>query len=144
MNERGHACELDLRQLVVEHRRAEYVAVLRVRQAGFERRLHEADGARRGLKAPVFEAGHLEVEAAAETGFTADEVRARHEPVVERDFVGVHAAVTDGVDRATFDVTAPSVVERERVSFGAVASRRSGSRGRGGRPSGRGPYVRAA
>ena len=53
-------------ELVVEHGLAEHLALLRVREPGFERGLHQADRARRGLQPAVLEALHLEVEAAAE------------------------------------------------------------------------------
>ena len=88
-------------------------------EPGLERGLHEADRARRGLQAAVLEAGHLEVEAAAEPALAADEVLGGHEPVVERDLVRVHAAVADRVDRAAFHLAAAPVVERERVTLGA-------------------------
>ena len=58
-------------ELVVEHRLAEHRALLRVREPGVERGLHQADGARRGLQPPVLEALHLEVEALAEPALAA-------------------------------------------------------------------------
>ena len=55
---------------------------------------------------PFSKPGHLEVEALAEPAVAADEVLGGHEPVVERDLVGVHAAVAERVDRAAFDLAA--------------------------------------
>ena len=50
--------------------------------------------------------------------FEADEVLGGHEPVVERDLVGVHAAVAERVDRAAFHLAVAPVVEREVVAGG--------------------------
>ena len=116
LDERGHARELRLRELVVEHRPSEHAPVLRVGEPGFERGLHDADGARRGLEPAVLEALHLEVEALAEPAGFTDEVLGRHEPVVERDLVRVHAAVADRVDRSAFHLAAAVLGERERVA----------------------------
>ena len=93
-----HASELHLRELVVADRAPEHRAVERVLRGRLVRRLHHADGPRGGLQPAVLEALHLVVEAAAEAGLAADEAVVRHEPSVERDLVGVHAAVADRVD----------------------------------------------
>ena len=105
--------------MIIEHGLAEHLAVLRVRHARFEGGLHETDRPSGRLQAAVLESRHLEVEAAAEAGLAADQVRGGHEPVVEGDLVGVHAAVADRVDRAALHRPAPTVVERERVPLGS-------------------------
>src|SRR5207244_209582 len=99
----------------------EHDALLRVLPRRLVCGLHHADGARRGLQAPVLEALHLEVEAAPEAGLAADEVVGRHPPVLERDLVGMHAAVADGVDGATLHPATAGLVlgEREAVPFAA-------------------------
>ena len=38
-----------------------------------------------------------------------------HEPIFDCDFVRVHAAITDGVDRATFHFSAAVLVEHKTV-----------------------------
>ena len=84
---------------------AEDDAVLGVGERRFVGGLHDPDGARGRLESPVLEAGHLEVEAPTESVLAADEVVVGHEPVVEGQFVGVHAAIADRVDRATLEAT---------------------------------------
>src|SRR5262245_16811504 len=102
-----HAGELGPGELVVGDRPAEDGPVARVLPGILVRRLHHADGPRRGLQPAVLEAGHLQVEAPAEAVVAADQAGVGHEPVVERDLVGVHAAVADGVDRPALHAAAP-------------------------------------
>ena len=54
----------------------------------------------------VLETGHLVVETLADAVVAADLIGFGDEPVVEGDLVGVHAAVTDGVDRPTLHLSA--------------------------------------
>jgi len=67
--------------------------------------LHDPNGARRRLESSVLEAGHLEVEAASESRLAPDEVGVGHEPVVEGQLVGVHAAIADRVDGTSLEAT---------------------------------------
>lgn len=76
---------------------------LRVVERGLVGRLHDTDRPGRGLQPAVFEALHLEVEALSEPGLSADQVGRGHEPVLEGHLVGVHTAVSEGVDGTTFD-----------------------------------------
>ena len=102
----GHAAELGLGELVVADGLAEHDAVVGVLAGRLVGGLHHADGPGRGLQPAVLEAGHLVVEALAQAALEADQVGGRHEPVVEGDLVGVHAAVADGVDRAALHLPA--------------------------------------
>jgi hypothetical protein len=82
--------------------------------------LHHPDRAGRRLQASVLEALHLKVEAVALTGGAPDQVLARHVPVVERDLVAVHPAVTDGVDRASFHRAALGLSQLEAVALATI------------------------
>jgi hypothetical protein len=81
LDDRGHGAELHAGQLVVDDRLGEDDAMAGVLQGRLVRGLHDSDGPRGGLDPTVLEAGHLEVEALAQTFLAADEVLVRHEPL---------------------------------------------------------------
>ena len=62
---------------------------------------------------------HLEVETLADALVAADEVLGGDEPLIERDLIGVHAAVADRVDGAAFDGPTAVLGEREAVAVAA-------------------------
>ncbi len=105
LNDDGHAPELRLRQLVVADRRPEHLALGGVGSGGLVGGLHHAERPRRRLQPAVLEPLHLEVEALAQTLVAADEVGLGHEPVLERQLVGVHAAVAERVDGAPLEAS---------------------------------------
>ena len=72
----------------------------------FVRSLHNANSASGGLQTTVFETSHLVIETLAEAFVATNLISFGHKPVVERDFVGVHAAVADGVDCSAFHLSA--------------------------------------
>ena len=82
--------------------------------------MHEPHGAGRRLQTAVLEPFHLEVEATSEPGLAADEVLGGHEPVVEGNLVGMHAAVPERVDGSAFDLAPARLLERERVPGGGL------------------------
>ena len=89
-------------ELVLVDHFAKDAAVLCILKGCLISGLHDANCSSSGLDATVFETSHLKVEAFANSFFAANQVFVRDEPVVERDFVGVHASVANGVDRAAF------------------------------------------
>ena len=115
-----HASELGLRELVVADGLAEHLAVAGVREGRLVRGLHDADGAGRGLEPAVLEPGHLVVEALALATVETDQVGGWHEPVLQRDLIGVHTAVADGVDRATLHLSGAGALHVVLVHHEAV------------------------
>ena len=82
--------------------------------------LHDADRSSRGLESTVLEACHLVVEAAALALGASDQVFGRNEPLIERQLVGMHAAVAKGVDRSPFHRAAARLAEGEAVTVAAL------------------------
>ena len=81
-------------------------AVERVLVSIFVCGLHDADSTSSGLQTAVFETSHLVIETLAEAFVATNLVCLGHKPVIERDLVGVHAAVADGVDCSAFHLSA--------------------------------------
>ena len=90
---RRHPAELVLRELVVDQRLAELLAVDDVLGGLLERGLRHAAGAAAGLQAAGGEAAHLQVEALADAVLAADDVLGGHEAALEGERERVHAAV---------------------------------------------------
>ena len=120
LHEHGHATDLGLRELIRRDRLTKHNTIGGVGPRRVERGLHDTDGARRSLQATVLEAFHLQVEAAADARLAADQRTGRHPPILERDLIGVHAAIADRVDRPTdvesehmnaFDAEAQALLE---------------------------------
>ncbi|CAB4576423.1 unannotated protein [freshwater metagenome] len=106
LSEHHHAAELGLGELVVGDGLAKDDAVERVLMSIFVCGLHDADGTSSGLQTAVFETSHLVIETLAEAFVATNLICLGHKPVIERDFVGVHAAVADGVDCSAFHLSA--------------------------------------
>ncbi len=101
LDQHRHPAELGSGELVVDDVRLEHLAVLGVVERRLVGGLHHAEGAGGGLEAAVLEPRHLQVEALSQAALAADQVIGGHPPVLERELVGVHAAISDRVDRAT-------------------------------------------
>ena len=115
LDDHGHATELHLGEFVVDDVLAEHVAVVRIIERSFVRGLHQAHCACRGLQTTVLEAFHLEVEALAESVVLADQMIGWYEPVLDRDLVRVHTAISDGVDGAALHLPSAILLEHESV-----------------------------
>ena len=116
-DDRRHAAQLRLRQLVLGDRLAEHLALVGIGAGLVIGRLHHAHGPGRSLQPPVLEAGHLQVEALPDPVVAADEVLRGHEPVIESDLEAVHAPVAQRGDGPPLDSSAPLVGELEVVAF---------------------------
>ncbi len=78
------------------------------------------DGSGGRLQSAVLEALHLEVEAPSEAALLSDQVIGGNGPTVEGKLVGVHAAVSDGVDGAALEPPAAGLGEDEAVTVSPV------------------------
>ena len=78
---------------------AEYFAVLDISQGVLKGALHQATGASSRLNAPACKTAHGEIKAATEALTFADHMAVRHEVLIEKELVAVHAAVPDRADR---------------------------------------------
>jgi hypothetical protein len=113
---RRHAPELVLGELELRDRGAELLAVHHVAGGLLERGLGQTGGPSAGLQPPRGEAAHLQVEATAEPLLAAHQVLGRHEPALEVEREGVHAAVARRGIRLADQAAAAGLLELEGVT----------------------------
>ena len=92
--------------------------------------MHHSDCAGGRLQPAVLESGHLQIETLPLSFLAPDQVLGCHPPVVERELVGVHAAVAERVDRSPFELalTEPGRPALDRIVLGEQEAVRIGLR----------------